>query len=453
MKGRKMKPTKKTQKRNTRKSSPKRLLSQISLSRGRVIIFIVGFAVIGGLMLWRSFASTGTYVPMRVTMENYFVRPTDQLCVHVDDELDWKAEGSLAPGESFTFTPKRPSCDGEVPMMSAYASWDTSDLEITTTVPYKEHMSNDAEQQGKQIKSQRVGNRAYICMFPWQNKFGTGPESQYYYSFTIKNAGNTTAYAVAMEGKQENGWINYFYHRCLNADADQDGWNDAIEYGMEYMMYRYVNSDETTKQFLASNYLRAQGTSTPGDEVDFYPPDFNDDNRVDQTDVNRIGQYEGMGNGISLDRLSPNWGDATAFNKQVFEWRRFDLNGDGYVNSSDINIVKQLVDQPIPLLLDTIKPTVRINNPVNNGYVAKGGTWNVAMHAWDNKAIAKVEFYVNGQLTCMDDTANDMFLNTALYNCIWKVPKRNGAKYTTYAKVHDSTGNVTQSTNVLVTSR
>jgi hypothetical protein len=63
--------------------------------------------------------------------------------------------------------------------------------------------------------------------------------------------------------------------------------------------------------------------------------------------------------------------------------------------------------------------------------------------AYDNSAVSKVEFSVNGKLLCADVSAP--------YRCTWKVPGKKQT-YTIAAKAYDSTGNTAVSI-VKITSK
>jgi hypothetical protein len=104
---------------------------------------------------------------------------------------------------------------------------------------------------------------------------------------------------------------------------------------------------------------------------------------------------------------------------------------------------------PTPTNMPTPTPTptplkVTITNPVNGSTVARSSTVTITATTSDTVAITKVEFYVNGTLTCMDTTSP--------YSCAWRVPGQRGVSYTLLAKAYDVTGNTATST-VKVTSR
>jgi chitinase len=94
---------------------------------------------------------------------------------------------------------------------------------------------------------------------------------------------------------------------------------------------------------------------------------------------------------------------------------------------------------------DTAPPTVAITSPVGGASVAKKSTVAISAEASDNVSVTKVEFYINGQLTCSDTAAS--------YTCAWKVPAAPGRTYQLQAKAYDAQGNVNSSSLVTVKSQ
>ena len=93
---------------------------------------------------------------------------------------------------------------------------------------------------------------------------------------------------------------------------------------------------------------------------------------------------------------------------------------------------------------DTTPPTVSITNPLNGSTVARRSSVTITASASDNIGVTKVEFYVNGTLTCADTILP--------YGCIWKVPVKPKATYTIQAKAYDAAGN-TATHSVSVTAK
>lgn len=83
--------------------------------------------------------------------------------------------------------------------------------------------------------------------------------------------------------------------------------------------------------------------------------------------------------------------------------------------------------------VDTTPPIISISNPLNGAIMTRNSTVSISANASDNVGISKVEFYVNGTLTCADTTSS--------YACSWKVPGKPKANYTLSAKAYDLSGN------------
>ena len=93
---------------------------------------------------------------------------------------------------------------------------------------------------------------------------------------------------------------------------------------------------------------------------------------------------------------------------------------------------------------DTVKPTVSITSPANNAQVNRSTDVTIAANASDNRAVARVEFYVNNVLTCSD--------TAAAYTCRWSVPAPRSVRYTLRVRAYDTSNNFTETT-ISVTSR
>jgi len=410
--------------------------------------FAVLFGFVGGYALLKSFAAkppanSPTYTPMAVQYENFQDQSSPNAnqqggCVGTDDFLDWNVAGSLKPEKAYTFTPTHPTCaSAETPVAFSHLNWDASQLELSTTVPNKDSDSQDPAQIGKTIAAGGYANQANACMF-FNSLSATG--LAYSYSFTVKNTGTQTAYNVSLKGGEHNGWVSQEYNDCARADADHDGWSDALEYSME----TEDNVDCcVTNAYLGTNYLRVTGTNTPNDEADFYPPDFNDDNQVNQADVDTITSYLGQGNGIGLAELTNHYStDPTDMNHNKFAWRRYDLDGDGMVTNKDVDMVKRLVGQPIPMTTDILAPSVKIKAP--SGTVAKGAATQITTYGFDNNWLTKVEVYINGKLTYTSQSPS-------VDNYWWQVPRKGGT-YTIMSKAYDAAGN-TGTDSVTITAQ
>ncbi len=98
----------------------------------------------------------------------------------------------------------------------------------------------------------------------------------------------------------------------------------------------------------------------------------------------------------------------------------------------------------VPAAPDTTAPTVSVTSPANGSTVNHSSTVVITANATDNRAVSKVQFYVNNVLKCTDTTAS--------YSCAWAVPRAKGVKYTLTVRAYDSSNN-TASASVSVRSR
>ena len=217
-----------------------------------------------------------TVTPVAIEYENYNFRNLsgDNSCLGEDDAFKWKAIGDLQPGESFTFTPQYPGCDGHSAAVSINLSWEGSELELSSYAPQADGVSWDPNQKGQLIVAPNVANTAQLCMFPFYTTSDT------YYTITVTNVGTTTAKNVTADGQSENDWSVFYHHRCLNADADGDGWNDSLEYSMGKLVSPNGYIDGVYQPYIlwGSNYLKSGAdTLAANDEIDSYPADFNDE--------------------------------------------------------------------------------------------------------------------------------------------------------------------------------
>ncbi|TCK08775.1 Ig-like domain-containing protein [Marinobacterium mangrovicola] len=390
--------------------------------------------------------------PLALATEDYNFRNLsgDNSCLGEDDHLIWEALGSLQPGESFSFTPKYPACNYHPAAITVQLSWEGSELELSSTVPYRDYSSSDVEQTGKAVVAPNVGNTSQLCMFPNYKEEGIN------YTITVTNIGDTAADNIVVDGHSENDWVEYYYNRCVNADADNDGWNDALEHTMGSLVryIGYIDGDYQMDTLWGPNYLRAQAnTLGVNDEVDSYPADVNDDGTVDQLDLARIGLHLGEGNGIPLEAISPNPSDPAYLYANVFEWRRFDLDGDGYVSQTDIDIAAALVGYLVPTSEDIIAPTARVVYPEDGGTIAKGGYTQIKGHVWDNANIVQVDYIVNGRTECSATRPSPNWGTTSpFYYCGWNVPKKQGV-HEIEILVRDGADNVSTSGIIQVTAQ
>lgn len=388
--------------------------------------------------------------PMTLTTENYNFRNLsgDNSCLGEDDHLVWKAIGSLQPGESFSFTPRYAACNYHPAAISVQLSWSGSELKLSSNVPYRDYATADMEQTGMAVTAANVGNTSQLCMFP------NYKEENINYTITVTNVGNSVADNVVVDGHSENDWVSYYYSRCINADTDHDGWNDALEHTMSSLVRSigYIDGEFQMNTLWGPNYLRARSSTTGvHDEIDSDPADLNDDGQVDRQDVDRMRLHVGEGNGIPLAQLSPNPGDDEYLHKNDFEWRRYDLDADGYVSQTDVDIVSALVGSSLPMAEDILPPTARVLSPVDGASVTRGSSTKISGHVWDNASIARVQYLVDGQVICEADRPSPVWGTTSpYYACWWNVPKRQGT-HELAIRVYDNAGNQATSQIVQVT--
>ncbi|MFC6669216.1 dockerin type I domain-containing protein [Marinobacterium aestuariivivens] len=367
--------------------------------------------------------ATSTYSPLALTVEDYYFRygPREDNCLGEDDELAWKAIGGLKPGESFTFTPQYPGCVNHAAAVTVNLSWDGSELALSSVVPDQDMYSADPSQKGKEIIAASNAGMAQLCMFP---RYNSGDAL---YTVKVTNVGSTTATNIVLDGRSDNDWAINFYNRCMNADADSDGWNDSLEHSMATLLYSVGYVDGVYQPYIlwGSNYLKARvDNSAADDEIDSSPVDFNDDGVVNNLDVEEIGWYIGEGNGIPQSQISPNPSDPGYLWTNSREWRRYDVDGDGYVGQSDIDIVSSLVGRALPMTEDIIAPTGRVMEP-EGGSIAKGSYYQIKGHVWDNAAVTKVEYLVDGRIQCTaTDPVPSFGFTSPFHYCWWDVPKR-----------------------------
>jgi hypothetical protein len=398
--------------------------------------------------------STGTssYVPMSMQYENYNFRNLsgDNSCLGEDDAFAWKAVGGLKPGESFTFTPQYPACFAHSAAISVVLSWQGSQLQLSSNAPDNDVRSWDQSQKGRLIIAPTVGNTAQLCMFPAYESSGI------VYTITVTNVGAAIADNVVIDGRSDNDWAVNYYNRCLNADADRDGWNDSLEHTMTNLVYPIGYIDGVYQPYIlwGSNYLSDQTeTGNAGDEIDSSPSDLNDDGMINSLDSDKISLHLGEGNGIPLEQISPNASDAGFIWANTKAWRRYDLDGDGYVSQIDADIVFSLIGQSLPLMTDSIAPTARVISPIPGSNVTKGADYLIKGHVWDNAGIARVDYLIDGKTQCTATNPVPTFgFTSPFYACWWSVPKRAGI-YQLAMKVYDAAGYVTTSKSVNVTAQ
>ena len=388
--------------------------------------------------------------PLAIMTENYNFRYSNgsNNCLGEDDHLRWQAKGSLAPGESFSFTPLYPGCAGHPAVVSVTASWTGGQLTVTSTAPAADYASSDPEQLGQQITAPISNEQAQLCMFPRYL------DSHSYYTVTISNDSDQTVHEITITGQSENAWPLYYYSRCLNADADADGWNDALEQTMAIMVYPngYIEGIFQPDLLWGSNYLRATAiTPFSNDEVDAYPADLDDNGIVDLTDLSIIENYLGQGNGIPLQAISPNPSSGFYyFHSNTRPWRRYDLDGDGLVNDTDRRIIDTLLNTSLPPAADWIAPSAKLLAPVMDETLPRGQYVKLEGHVWDNAGLASVTYQVNGKTICsVNEPVPNTGFTSPFYYCWWETPKKRG-QYELTVLSEDTSGQITVSLPVSV---
>lgn len=388
--------------------------------------------------------------PMTLQQESYHFRSgVERDCLGEDDDLEWLAGGTLQPGESFTFTPQYPGCYSHAAAITVVASWEQGLLELSSTVPDADYASLDADQAGQTIIAPTLGVRAELCMFPAFRTTGID------YTITLTNTSSVPVHGIELHGRHENDWALFFYSRCFNADADGDGWNDSLEHSMANLLYPIGYIDQVLQPDIlwGSNYLRAISQSLqPDDEIDSFPPDLDDDGAVTVADLDIIESHLNEGNGIPLSQISPNPGE-NWFWENVLAFRRYDLDGDGWVADSDIRIAEAYLDLELPVADDIVAPTSRVTSPANNEFVPRGGTIRITAHAWDNAALTRVDYLVNGKVICSKTEPVPGFgFESPMFSCWWDVP-RPLTSHTIEMRAYDATGNLGLSDPVVVQSQ
>lgn len=94
-------------------------------------------------------------------------------------------------------------------------------------------------------------------------------------------------------------------------------------------------------------------------------------------------------------------------------------------------------------VLDNIPPSLSITNPVNNSYVFKNTQVTILATAADNVGVSRVEFFVDGVLTCTDTSAS--------YTCDFKTDRRKKVKHIILVKAYDAAGNMQIATSSVTT--
>jgi hypothetical protein len=325
-----------------------------SSNNKRRVLFAIIFGLVGSYFIIQTFAAPPSpSVAFKIKEEKYVDNNTQEGCVSEDDQLTLLGNnGYLAPGQSFTYTTKTADCGGNDRVIHMMVNWGPKSsrnppkLELSSSIVAEEtwagwtptyyasenHIGQAvlAMAQPPTINVKNSAGQASLCMF---SKFSE-PKN---YAFTIKNIGSVTATNIVFISTDQNDWPDYYLDDCAPSDADRDGFSDAFEH-YKAMWSMGGRGGTAWAPPPGLNYLKACGTTTANDEFDYWAPDMNDDNTVNQTDVNIIQSYVGKGDGRNWFHIN----EYAGANPQPESgpWRRYDMNIDGYVNDADVAIIK-----------------------------------------------------------------------------------------------------------------
>ena len=122
------------------------------------------------------------------------------------------------------------------------------------------------------------------------------------------------------------------------------------------------------------------------------------------------------------------------------------------VGDEDRRILVQSQDQGVPMTSDSVSPTARVTAPLEGESVPRGGEVRIMAHAWDNSALTRVDYLVNGRTVCSKtDPLPGYGFTSPLYFCWWQVPKRNQT-HSIEVRAYDAAGNSNTSRQIFVTS-
>lgn len=386
----------------------------------------------------------------------------DSTSFGVDDYMSWSVTGQIAPGDSYTYVPRWPiSPASEIPDMSADLRWNGSTtLRMVSAVPLSDqvtYVEPGVDHGGQMITAPVVANTSALCMF-FAPRLAS---AAFNYAITVTNTGPVTASAVTLSGQESNGYTDNYAPFCNHADADADGWNDTLEQGIYDLTEPGTSTPSSQLDTLGVDYLAARSTdSTPNDEVDSYPPDVNDDGRVDEADIADIQAWVGTGTGVPFSRVDYTGVGPNRYQLQSGLWRRYDLNGDGLVSSADVAWVQAEVGRPVPDPVDVIAPWVGFDRSALPSTVPHRSAVWIGANARDNRFLTSVQFYANGSLLTqqcndpMTDSANPAVYHHATqpeYQCVWNTPSKSG-QVTLSVVATDAAGNTSRDTTVLTVS-
>ena len=216
-----------------------------------------------------------------------------------------------------------------------------------------------------------------------------------------------------------DGFITSADLSLVSALVGQGCWDDLDNDGFTNDVESYLGTDPGRA---------CPATAVANDEaVDAWPPDFNDDQFVDISDVAEISALFGATQG------DPNYDP------------RYDLNVDGFIDISDLAVVSNLFGQGCTqanfeesaavtvTVLDVTPPEVSITSPIDGSTVQRNTTTTISASASDISGVARVEYWVDDSLQCTG------FVEP--YECAWDVPAKPGVSYILEARAYDAVGN------------
>jgi hypothetical protein len=142
--------------------------------------------------------------PMQVT-ERY-QRVNQDGCIGEDETASVRAEGGLAPGESFTFGPQEPMCSGGR-VIQVEAAWSegkrgSAPLEVTVAVPSVDWSVTEVGSTPQKGKSHRTWYPDMtLCLIVPYVSFWEFPT---HWAVTVENLGSRAARDVVVRGYQTN---------------------------------------------------------------------------------------------------------------------------------------------------------------------------------------------------------------------------------------------------------
>jgi major membrane immunogen (membrane-anchored lipoprotein) len=155
---------------------------------------------------------------------------------------------------------------------------------------------------------------------------------------------------------------------------------------------------------------------------------------IDATDNIGVTEVEFFINGEKLDsKTSAPW--EFTWNTENLQEGDYKLSAkafDDTGNDMDATITVKLIDPP---------PTITVTEPQNNSCRGKGEDIQVIVNTTDNLGVARVEFYVDGQLRETDTDAP--------WHYLWKTEPDKEGKHVVTAKAYD-TGGKSTATSVTV---